>query len=566
MTWSFQYTPYIWPVLTSAGFSAALGIYCLRRRPAPGAFALGMLSSAAALWVLANGLGLASTDGSAKVFWFKFQAALVLPISSAVLCFVVEYAGLGRWLTRRTLILLAIAPLAFLLLIFTNESHHLVWTRIRFDDTLHQVRGPAHWAAIGYGYLLSLLHLMVLARLFIRSPRHRWIALGLIIGALSIRGASLLNVLDLNPFKPLNPLVLVLNFSLIPYALAILRFRMFDVAPVARDTVIECMADGLIVLDAENRIADINRAAQRILGITGHRVIGRHAGEVLGSCPDLQDIVREPAEAECEISMGDSEARSYRVSVSPILDPRGFDIGRFITLHDITRQKQAQAQLVDQERALAVLRERELLARELHDGIGQMAAAAHLQAKCALELLAKGNTAGVESDLRSLADTTQEVKKSVREYLLGVTSSSSPVEGFLPGIRRYMEEFSREYGIHTDLVISPGLVQQIDSAVLAQLQPIVQEALTNVRKHSGSRSARVVFSACRDRVQVTVEDNGRSFDLEAASEGRGFGLRSMKGRAESLGGRLIIDSAPGKGTLVSIQAPLRKEKSESSSG
>ncbi|MHC1729068.1 MAG: histidine kinase N-terminal 7TM domain-containing protein [Syntrophobacteraceae bacterium] len=561
MTWSYQYTPYIWPVLTSAVFSAALGIYCLRRRSAPGALALGIMTAWAVLWVLANGLGLVSADDSAKVFWFKFQAAFVLPMTTAVLCFSVEYAGLGRWLTRRMLALLVILPFIFMLLILTNETHRLVWQRIWFDGAVHLVRGPAHWAAIGYSFLLSLLHLMVLTWLFIKSPRHRWIATGLIIALLGMRGASLLFVLDWNPFKPLNPLVLVLNFALIPYAFTIVRFRMFDIVPVARDAAFECMADGLMVLDVENRIADINNAAQRLLGVTGSKVIGRHVDRVLAAYPNLLDFVLDSGQTEREVSFGDTNACCYQVSISPIIDRRDFKLGRFIALHDITIWKQTRAKLLDQERTLAMLKERELLGRELHDGIGQMAAAAHLQVKCAIELLARGDAALVESSLQSLADTTQEVKKSVRDYLLGVTTGSSAEQDFLTGIRKYIDQYSQKYGIHTELVFAPGVEEQrIDSTIQAQLQPIIQEALTNARKHSGARSARIAFAACENQVRVTIEDHGRGFDPEAVSDSRGFGLRSMRGRAEAMGGRLEINSAPGKGTLVSIQVPLQKEE------
>ena len=561
MTWSYQYTPYIWPVLTSTTFLTALGIYGIKHRTAPGAVALSILMAVASLWALANGLGLTGTDTVVKIFWFKFQVALMLPMATAALFFAFEYAGLGKRLARRTLALLAILPIAFVLLILTNEIHHLVWTRIWFDGTVHADRGPAHWAAIGYGFLISTLHLTVLAWLFVRSPRHRWIAIGLVLALFSMRAAAFLNIASRNPFEPLNPMVLILNFALIPYAFAVVRFRMFDVVPVARDTAIECMADGLIVLDVENRLADVNKTAQTLLGSSRSKAIGRRVAKVLEAYPDLLDFVLDSGETECEVSFGDTNARCYQACISPIIDRRGFQFGRLITLHDITEQKRAQAQFLDRERTLAMLKERELLARELHDGIGQAAAAAHMQIACAREFLAKGDTASLESCLRSLADATHEVKKSVGDYLLGVKTGPSADKGFLTGIRQYIDQYSKKYGIRTELLVPPELEEQrIDSTIEAQLQPIIQEALTNVRKHSGAHSVWVVFAPCEAQVRVTIEDDGRSFDPEAVSGNRGFGLRSMRGRAEALGGRLEVNATPGKGTRVSIQVPWRKEE------
>lgn len=563
MTGSYQYTPYIWPVLTSTIFLALLWVWCIRRRAAPGAIALSIMAALATPWVIANGFAMLSTHGETKILWYKFQGSLVLPIITAQLCFGIEYSGLGKWLTRRTLTLLAVLPLAFVLLIVTNENHHLVWTRIWFDGRIHPERGPAHWVAIGYGYLLSLLLLIVLGRLFARSPRHRWIVLGLIIASICMRAAASFNIANWNPIEPLNPLVLVLNFTMLPYAFAIHRFRMFEVVPVARDVAIECMADGLMVLDVENRIADVNKAAEALLGITRSKVVGRQVEKTLEGCPDLLETISGRDETEREVSLGDSGNRCWHISASSIIDQRGFKIGRLITFRNITEQKRARARFLNQERTLAMLKERELLARELHDGIGQMAAAAHLQVKFASELLARGDMAMARSCLNSLSDAIQGVKESVREYLVGVkTGGSSTDQGFLSWVPGYIEQYGDKYGIQVDLVVPPEMEEHgIDSTMDAQLRPILQEALINIRKHSGARSARVIFASRENRIRITIEDDGRGFDPETPGEGQGFGLRSMSGRARALGGRLEICSSFGKGTRLNIEVPWRKEDS-----
>jgi len=561
MTWSYEYTPYIWPVLSSAAFLAALGIYAIRHRSAPGGVPFIVMAAAALPWVLANGLGLASTDDRARIFWWNFQLALLLPLINAALCFGLEYAGLGKWVNRWTVFLLAIVPVAFVPLIFTNEIHHFVWKRIWFDGHIHFERGPANWGVVAYGYFISLLHLMVLAWLFARSPRHRSIVAGLIIGFFSMRGASFLNIANWNPVAPINPMVVVMNFAVLPYALAIFRFRMFDVVPVGRDTAIERMADGLVVLDAQKRIADLNGKAQTLLGIVRSKVIGRQVADVLHAYPDLLRLVGDSGETQCEISFGDTNPRWYHVSISPLIDRRDFQLGHLIWFHDVTDQKQAQAQILDQQRTLAMLEERELLARDLHDGIGQMLAAAHLQVKSATDLLARGDTALAESCLRRLAEVTQETKESVREYLLGVKARPSPEQSLLTTLRQYLNHYNHDYGIHTELVAPPELEEKrFDSTVEAQLQPVIQEALTNVRRHSGACSARVIFALCDNRIRVTVEDGGRGFDPEEIAEKQGFGLRSMRGRVEAVGGCLEVNSTPGKGTQVIIQVPWRKEE------
>jgi PAS domain S-box-containing protein len=560
MAWSYTYTPHIWLILASAAFLAVLGIWVVRYRSMPGAIPFVVLVAGAIPWVLVKGLELASTDNASRIFWFKFEAALLLPLVNVGLCFDLDYTGLGRWLTRRVLVLLAIPPLAYALLIFTNGIHHLVWARIWFDGYVRANPGPAIWAATAYGFFLSLLGLMVLAWLFVRSQRHRWIAGGLIVASLSIRCAFLTRFADWNPFAPIDPMVVVLNFDLLLCALAVFSFRMFDVVSVARDTVIEEMADGMMVLDTKNCIADVNRAAQKLLDIVRSKVIGRQVAEVLQAYPDLLRLFHNSGKTQCEVSFEITHARWYQVSVLPLFDRRHFQLGRLISFHDITEQKRTQERLLDQQWTLATLRERELLARELHDGIGQMLAAAHLQVKAADEHLARGDTVSVESCLHRLAEVTQETKESIRGYLLGIKTRSFAEQGLVTVLHQYLNQYSHNYGIHTELVAPPELEgKRIDSTVEVQLQPIIQEALANVRKHAGACSARVIFGVCNGQIQITIEDDGRGFDPGNIGESAGFGLRSMRGRADMVGARLEVNSTPGKGTQVIIQVPWQKE-------
>jgi PAS domain S-box-containing protein len=561
MDFPYAHTPYIWPILASVAFMAALGICAVRHRTVPGAVPFIILVGFSLLWVLADVLKLAATGDRTKIFWFQLRAALMLPTVSAALCFVLEYAGMGRWVTRRTVSVLAVVPFVYVLVIVTNDSHHLVWRQIWFDGYVRAEFGPGNWGAISYGYFIGLLHVMVLVWLFAHSPRHRWMAASLILAPFITRGAFFFNIANWNPVAPLNPMLIAVNLALLPYALAVFSFRMFGVVPVARDTVIERMADGMIVLDAESHIVDVNATVQSIFCTDRSEVVGRRVEEALHAYPDLIALVRDSGATQGEVFLGSAPARWYQISISPLMDRRGFQLGRLVSLHDVTEQKRAQAQLLDHQRTVAMLEERELLARDLHDGIGQMLAAAHLQVKSVSELLTRGDIALAGSYLHRLAEVTQQAKESVREYLLGIKARSSPGQSLFTILRQYLNQYDHNYGIHTELVVPPELEQKrIDSTVGVQLQPVIQEALTNVRKHSGASSARLIFAPSDNHIRVTVEDGGRGFDPEEISEKQGFGLRSMRGRVEAVGGRLEVNSAPGKGTQVIIQVPWRKEE------
>lgn len=561
MALPYEYTPNIWPLLASALFLSVMGFYAFRDRTVPGVVPFIIMVTVIMLWVISNTLELASTEDKTRIFWFKFEKALLFPAICAELCFALEYIGLDKWLIRRTLFVLAVPPFVYVLLILTNDTYHLVWTHIWSDGIVHVDRGPASWGAIFYAYFLSLLNLTVLAWLFARSSRHRWVAAGLIIALFITRGSFFFNIANWNPVAPLDPMMVAANFALLPYAFAVFRFNMFDVVPVACHTVIETMSDGMVVLDVENRIADVNEAAQKILDVVRSKVFGRDVTEILHAFPELLGLVHDSGETQYEALVGDTHARWYQISISPLVNRRGFQLGRLILFHDITDQKRIQTQLLDHQWTLAMLKEREMLGRELHDGIGQMLATAQLQVKAACDFLARQDTVSVESCLYHLADVTQEAKESVREYLLGVKTRSSPEHSLLSMLRQYLNHYSHSYGIHTELVAPPELEKKrFDSTIEAQLQPIIQEALTNVRRHSGACTARIIFALNDSELRVTVEDDGRGFDPEEIGEKAGFGLRSMRGRADMVGACLEVNPTPGKGTHVIIRVPWLKEE------
>ncbi len=178
-------------------------------------------------------------------------------------------------------------------------------------------------------------------------------------------------------------------------------------------------------------------------------------------------------------------------------------------------------------------------------------------------LLDRGDTAKTDEHLASLDDMMLEAEDDVREYILGAKIFHVPGVPFFEALRRYVERFGQQYAVRSVLEVPGELERQgLDRATETQLLRIVQEALSNTRKHARARSCRVEFSVCGRQLQVAVADDGQGFDLEAAAGryGERFGLYAMRERAESLGGVLTVASQPGKGTLVVVRMPFRQEE------
>jgi PAS domain S-box-containing protein len=564
MDWPYHYTPYVWPLLATTAFIWLLGLYGWRRRSVPGAVYFVLLQFLGGLWALFSALQLSSSDFAVKFFWWRLEVSTMALAVTANFCFVVAYAGLGKWLTRRNLALLALPPLALILLTCTNELHHWMWTEVVPGDYLRVVFGPGIWSFLAFYFLLYFVPMGVLLWLFVRSPLFRWPVALILVGQQPQRIVFFLGAFGLALRWPFDPLVLTFNVAAIAYALALFRFRIFNVVPLARESVVERMNDGMLVVDAIGRIADLNPAAQDLLNAPRSETIGQAARQALGAYPPLQRLLDDPSLTRTEIQAG-ADSRWYAAHLSPLLDPRGFRLGQLLLLHDVTDQKRAQAQLLEQQRVVATLQERQRLARELHDSVGQVLGYVSMQAQAIRQWVHDGEAALAEAQLARLANVAQDAHADIRASILSLKAGSAPEWSFLAALRQQLVSFSDHYGISAELTIPPDLdvAQAFEPGVGVQLLRVIQEAMTNARKHGRAGCVQVAFELRDGEVRIIVADDGRGFDADqlasGASQGDHFGLAFMRERMAHIGGCLTVHSRPGAGAQVVLQVPIRDE-------
>lgn len=214
--------------------------------------------------------------------------------------------------------------------------------------------------------------------------------------------------------------------------------------------------------------------------------------------------------------------------------------------------------LYQQVRHLATVEERGRLAREIHDYLAQMVGYMNLKASIASERLSNGEIAEAQASLLELKQIAKETYTDVRETIFSLRTTASSGLELLPTLREYLAEYRAHYGVDARLVVDHESLAEYPADVGIQITCIIQEALTNVRKHAGASKAWVRFEQDSDRVRISVEDDGQGFDpAQVAGKGRQyFGLQIMRERAESVGGELELDSRPGQGTRVVIRVPL----------
>ena len=227
-------------------------------------------------------------------------------------------------------------------------------------------------------------------------------------------------------------------------------------------------------------------------------------------------------------------------------------------LGDLAAIAVSSARTREVEREAAIIAERERIAREMHDSLAQVLATTHVRLRHLVAGSAGGASPAAVEQLEELAGLTEEAYRDVRETILGLRTSSRAGGSLLPGLAQFVERYSRQSGIRATLHAPPEGELGLAPGAEIQVIRVIQEALTNVRKHAQATSATVsVVDAGDGAVTITVEDDGRGFDLADTALGgaESFGLHTMRERMELVGGTLSIDTAPGRGTRVIARVP-----------
>jgi PAS domain S-box-containing protein len=229
---------------------------------------------------------------------------------------------------------------------------------------------------------------------------------------------------------------------------------------------------------------------------------------------------------------------------------------------DLSERKRLEEELHNRNRELAIREERDRLGRELHDGVGQVLGYIGVKTAAIGELLRHGQIEEAEQSLVELNQVAQEAYGDVRESILGLRSTVAVSGGLEPILREYLQRYQREWHINTTLDILNQAPTRLAPAAEIQLLRVIQEALTNVRKHAQAQNTWIQFDQTDDTVVVRVKDDGVGFDPNRPQKER-FGLQTMRERIESIGGTVSIESSPNAGTTIQVNLPLGQVRESS---
>lgn len=219
-------------------------------------------------------------------------------------------------------------------------------------------------------------------------------------------------------------------------------------------------------------------------------------------------------------------------------------------------------QLTSHLRDLAVLKERSLIAQEIHDGLAQLVGSIYMWAEDAQLSLQEGDKHAVEKALNKIDHTARDAYAVLREEILGLRQKPQAGQGLMTHLAEILDRFRRQWGIDAQLTVAVGNGDtppaSISPSAEIQLLRILQEALSNVRRHACANKVHLKMDQEDGWLVAHLEDDGRGFDPHRVSEDH-LGLSIMRERAASVGGRLNLQSAPGQGTCVRIELPPRSQ-------
>jgi len=213
-------------------------------------------------------------------------------------------------------------------------------------------------------------------------------------------------------------------------------------------------------------------------------------------------------------------------------------------------------------KGLAILEERERVACELHDSLAQDLAAIRLKLIAAHRSINTGAVESNEGRLKELIWIVDEAYQNLRESIFGLRALTLRHDvGLIVALRAFLRDFSEVRKLPVELIVADPAATHFSPGVEIQFIRILHEALANIVKHAHASRGTIRITPREDTATITIEDDGEGFCPTKISESSlRFGLSTMKARAQSAGGDLCVESAPGIGTRVTIHLPLLNPK------
>jgi signal transduction histidine kinase len=571
-------------IITAFAAFVTIG-FLWKKRKSPEVKYLILLELFVAVWAVTYAFEFATNHLQTKIMWSKLSYFGIAFIPVFYFLFTTAFSQKSKIITRQNILLLSVLPVVTIGLILTNDIHHWVWVDVSLDPVLniaHYHHGIWFWVYWSYAMLLLLFGLFNLIHSIYKFTEYykSQITILLIATLFPIVG-NVMYVTGINPFPGFDwtPVSFVLTGLII--AFGIVRYKIFDLVPFARDRLINTMNDGVIVVNYNGVTEDCNASLYSIFSLEETSVIHENFEDIFAAYEPLVKAVKTKRTEKIQVKI---DEKYYQAQISPIYNRRKEFWGSLVILHDITDIKEVESELKKTNQQLLneiEIREKLIedldsfthtVAHDLKNTLGTIVSSGEI-----LEEMIKTEDNKHGAQLASLIkNSAGKAVQITRELLILAWSSHKGIETNDLEMNSIFEEAKEQLD---ELIQKKQAEIHLPKSWLTAkgYAPWIEEVwvnyLSNALKYSGTTPKIEVGSVPSENnmVKYWIKDNGKGLTAEEQSKlfqkyvrfapqgiaGHGLGLTIVKRIIEKLGGTVGVESdgKTNRGTLFYFTLP-----------
>ncbi len=576
-----------------------------RRHIAHWIFPFLSLALAVSIWLMGYALELSVMGLENKLLWAKIEYIGIAFTPVSWFLFAYQFLNQNTRNLKRLFLLLTILPLITIVIAFTNEQHGLLWTQNNLDESgpivmMANSYGGWFWIHSAYSYLLILGGIALFFRTIKLYPgpfRRQSVVLILAAGTPMLGNALYLAGLSPIPDFDLTPFSFAVSALLITWGVA--RLDLFDITPIARSIVVESLPDGIVMLDMQNRILDVNAVGKQLLLLDGRDVVGQTLDSMPGDFARLLANYDSPTlELDDEIQVViDGQAQHFSLRIRPFYISGPYPRARILLLRDISRRIAAESGIRQRNLELRQLFTEAQIARETAEQASR--AKSDLVAKVSHELrtplsaiigyaemLQEGPygelTERQEHYLNRIVENGGYLNEQVEDLLdlsrinsekLEINLYEFDLEDTLQQVINRVQPAADEKNLAFSVELSPAVPRQVTGNSI-RLQQILINLCTSAIKFTDAGEVRLsVERADAEHWCIKVSDSGKGIPqnelanifqpfhqigptMIRGKSGVGLGLAIVKELVTALNGKIDVVSQLDKGSTFIVTLPL----------
>jgi len=552
-----QFTLYQIPLLVSSLFSAIIIALLYRRKKAVGRKFLILFLSSIFIWSVADFFNLLNTTLNAKIFWSNFSYFGVATFSIFLILFVLEYIGKGELINRSKIILLSIIPIITIILIWTNEHHHLMRQSFFIQNisgllALGKVYGTWFWIQFIYAHSIVIISsVLIFYSLSLSLNIYKKQGIIFLIGILGPLISNLLYVSRIVSF-PID--MTSVSFAITGMVLywGITRENLLDFVPTVYMEVFNEIPDGVLILDSVNQVVGMNPSAESIFNIKFSDIRRMNLQELI-NWNEFNKFINEHRYSENYHGSFSNNNKYYDVNLKTIYDKKHSSIGKLIVLHDISKRREMEEQLINSNKQIEGLNDTLQIIHKIlrHDLLNKFTIM-----KFTFEIYKESGDKLILDKLENSIDNGVELINRLRELESFIIAKGDLIH--IP-VRDIVERVSTTITVPIEIKGNANVIA--DDALFSVFENIMRNSVV----HGKTDRIKVDIKSKNKISTIKVTDFGKGIleDIKdkifeegisyGENKGSGLGLFIVKKTIERYGGEIKVEDNKPSGAIFIIK-------------